>query len=419
MNINPLDNKTKEQDIVLSKWVDTGCKGTYLGVTAAGKSRLGIIAAGNDIRSNCRMNMNWLITTPTENLRDNEWENEFKKWGYEEERANWVTIECIQSAWKRKDQHWRGLIIDEVHSSLGPQYRKLLENNTFDLILCLTATLDDEEKIEFLSKYAPIFYSTSIERARNLDIVSDFKLYNLSVQPSKEEIEEYIKADNKYNKYITTFDDGTPGGAFRIAKMCLNINFAKNWASKIKGDYWIVHQHAQQVFEAIRERKHICYNAEGKLDAVKKISEKFPSHKTIIFSESIDFAERVKNGLGDKCVLFHSKMPNKARKSSLDEFSLPKGSITTISTVKALNAGFNVPSCNLGIITSGSSKSLDLFQRLGRTLRWEEGKRAIFIQLYLNLECKDIISQDRKWTKRRSKEVKNVEWINNIDQIIE
>ena len=37
MNINPLDNKTKEQDIVLSKWVDAGCKGTYLGVTAIGK----------------------------------------------------------------------------------------------------------------------------------------------------------------------------------------------------------------------------------------------------------------------------------------------------------------------------------------------------------------------------------------------
>ena len=67
-----------------------------------------------------------------------------------------------------------------------------------------------------------------------------------------------------------------------------------------------------------------------------------------------------------------------------------------ISSVKALNVGFNVPDCSLGICAAGSSKALDNIQRRGRTVRLQEGKTAIYVNLYVKG------SQEVKWVRKRT-----------------
>lgn len=98
-----------------------------------------------------------LIIVPTTNLRDNEWRNEFIKWGYKEYLEH-VTIECIQTAHKEWYKYVGHLlmIVDEIHTSLSEMYfniYKLLP----PYVLGLTATPPEREEYrEKLAQVAPL-----------------------------------------------------------------------------------------------------------------------------------------------------------------------------------------------------------------------------------------------------------------------
>ena len=158
-------------------------------------------------------------------------------------------------------------------------------------------------------------------------------------------------------------------------------------------------------------RKQLCYNAFNKLLTVKKLTDKFADRKTLIFSESIDFAEQIQTVVGSgSCSIFHSKMSKPVRKSTLEDFGNATG-IRVLSSVKALNAGLNVPDCSLGICCAGSSKALDNVQRTGRTLRKVDGKQAIYINLYVKG------SQEVKWVRTRTKGDHSVKWVDSIGDV--
>ena len=123
----------------------------------------------------------------------------------------------------------------------------------------------------------------------------------------------------------------------------------------------------------------------------------------IIFSQTIEFADKVTDAL-DNCVSFHSKISKKKRTINLD--LLKSGnSITRISTAKALNEGMNVPDISMAIIASGTSKTKDMIQRIGRTVRWEDGKQALIYRIYVEN------SQEEKWMAS-SQEDYNVKFLN-------
>ena len=153
----------------------------------------------------------------------------------------------------------------------------------------------------------------------------------------------------------------------------------------------------------MNKRKNIIYNAQAKLNAVKLISNMNLERKAIIFSQTIEFADKVTDQL-DNCVSFHSKVSKKKRTENLDLLKSWK-SITRISTAKALNEGMNVPDISMAIIASGTSKTKDMIQRIGRTVRWEDGKQAVIYRIYVEN------SQEEKWIAS-SQEDYNVELIN-------
>ena len=80
------------------------------------------------------------------------------------------------------------------------------------------------------------------------------------------------------------------------------------------------------------------------------------------------------------CVLsFHSKRTKKQQVEILKKFKDGRTKQRVISSVKALNAGFDVPDCSLGIVAAGNSKKLDNIQRTGRIIRYVPGKTAVII----------------------------------------
>jgi len=386
-------NKDEEQQAHLQLWKESGCKGTSIAVTGLGKTRMGLLAIAETLEDHPERRA--LVIVPTENLRDNEWVNEFYSWNLMH-LLDQVEFHCIQTAYKMSNKHWNVVVIDEVHTTLSPEYRKFYEQNTWNRIYGLTATIPENEEYKvFLQKIAPIIHTTNTKDALNLGLISPYKVFNLGVSFTAEEAKAYNKIDQMYNAAVSKL--GGIFDAFRNATIYRSKGTAeqKKWANIF--------------YVMMQKRKQLCYNASAKVHVIKQIVEKFPDRKGLIFSESIEFANGIQEAIGDECVTFHSKLKAKDRKAVLTAFSSNYKRI--ISSVKALNVGFNVPDCSLGICAAGSSKALDNIQRRGRTVRLQEGKTAIYVNLYVKG------SQEVKWVRKRTQNDFNTQWVESIDDI--
>ena len=115
---------------------------------------------------------------------------------------------------------------------------------------------------------------------------------------------------------------------------------------------------------------------------IKELLEKFSDRKALLFNGSVKFADEVQEELGDICLSFHSKRSKKQQAEVLRKFKDGRTKQRVISSVKALNAGLDVPDCSLGIVAAGNSRKLDNIQRTGRIIRYIPGKTAVIINLY-------------------------------------
>ena len=127
-----------EQKSALNKWAGQGFIGSVIAGTGFGKSRVGVLAVQYALKDGG----NALILVPTVQLQD-QFIEEFDKWGVSHEN---VEIMCYQSAYKLKNKHYNIVVCDEIHLGLSPVYRKFFENNKFNMLLCMTATLPEDCK---------------------------------------------------------------------------------------------------------------------------------------------------------------------------------------------------------------------------------------------------------------------------------
>jgi len=381
----------------LNAWKDNNYMGTVNLPTGVGKTRVLVTAAGSAIRKN--PDEKWLVVVPRERLRDVEIPNEFKKWGFQREFKQGVTVECIQSARNRENEEWDGLCVDEVHNTVSPENKLLYENNTFKKIITLSATIEDEEKQEYLFEFAPQVYEKSVKEALELGLISDYRIYNLAVPFTVQEQKDYSKNQMSYIRLQNKL-----GGA----------RFAFNNASKYlkeKGKHPTNKvQDAFMFYACMRKRKKICYEASNKIITTKMLKEKFGNQYGLSFCESIEFADKIAKNIGESATTYHSKMGKKERAANMKLYTDARTKVNFLSTAKALNEGFNLERCSYAICSSGSSKKLDQIQRLGRALRIVEGKVAIFVNLYVPN------TQEEKWVTSRT-EGQSPEWISNIDEV--
>jgi superfamily II DNA or RNA helicase len=373
--------KDKEQRKALNLWAKYGYNGSIIAGTGFGKSRCGILAIGKLLEENQKA----LVLVPTNQLQD-QFAEEFKKWGYENVLDR-VDILCYQSAHKLRDEHYNIVVCDEIHLGLSPIYRKFFEHNTYDKLLCMTATIPEEDEYkEYLLKLSPIRYMITLDECVALKLVAPYEIICVPIDLNDEDKQAYKKANNKFvqAKYriggFNTFED---------AKAIL--------AKKIPGDAGA----AKMFFDAIRERKQVVQHATSKIDKAKQLVNNHKDGKILVFSGSNDFTESIADALGG--LYYHSKIGKRRRAEVLERFL--EESERILCSTKALNQGFNVPDANIGIIAGLDSKSLPLIQRVGRLLRMKEGKSGTIYIIYV----KD--SQEEKWVKNATKPLTNVTWL--------
>tara|TARA_R110001592_G_scaffold5517_4_gene30404 strand:+ start:9903 stop:11126 length:1224 start_codon:yes stop_codon:yes gene_type:complete len=392
--------KDKIQRQGLNKWWGKPWygRGTLQYATGTGKTRCGVLAAAY-IAKLTNMEARILILTPTETIRDRSWKDEFYKWGYKDVFEQCVKCVCIQTAYKWIGHTFNLVIADEVHNYMSPEYFNFFSNNKYEKILGLTAYID-KIRLRLLSSIAPVIERVSTTDAQQLGLISPFKIYNVPVELTPSELHEYNKADKTFNRLFPYFNRD-----LNIMYRCMNKASYTHFLTYEKGEV-LDDNNASYPFicnAAMAKRKNILYNSESKLTVVKQLSNMNLERKAIIFSQTIDFADKVTSSLKN-CVSFHSKISKKKRTENLNLLKSGK-SITRISAAKALNEGMDIPDISMAIIASGTSKTKDMIQRIGRAVRWEEGKQAVIFRIYI----KD--SQEEKWVAS-SQEDYNVELFN-------
>jgi superfamily II DNA or RNA helicase len=407
-------NKQLEQAKVVQKLQEKGFRGTWLACTGVGKTKLGcdiadiIISKAKKLKKFAKV----LIIVPTENLRDNEWNNELIKWGYASLKSH-IEIQCIQTVYKYLNRHYDLVIVDELHTTLSEQYSNFFRNNTYEHIVGLTATIEDEYKANLLSDFAPVVHKTSVEDALRMELISPFTIYNLAVPFTEEEQKKYKAINFLYGRAESGL--GGKFKSFETANRYRDSKYAKTNPEMYK--------HAQMFWSQMGNRRRLLASASLKIPTTKAIVDKFPDRYTLLFSEAVQMAEDLQININsDKeiCTIFHSdtkKLKKEVKNENLSKFCDRRNKIRVLSTVKALNAGLNIPHCSLGICIAGSSKTLTDIQRRGRVCRLDPNdpnKRAIYVNLYVPK------TQEEKWLVKRMEGVDatNIRYINSVNEII-
>lgn len=381
--------KDEEQKRALNNWAKHKFSGSIIAGTGFGKSRCGVIAVGKTLDST--ESGKGLVLVPTHQLQE-QFKQEFIKWNYEHVLDR-VDIVCYQSAYKLEGNHYTVVVCDEIHLGLSPEYRKFFENNTWDRLLCMTATPpEDIEYKEVLYEMSPVVYRISLDKCVELGLVSPYVVHCVPIKLTDSEQKDYKKANNTfvYSKYILGQFD-----AFDQAKYIMGPG--KNTATNEQKAA------AAQFYRAIRQRKAVVDHADGKIAALQKIVIKNIGEKILVFGGDNEFTNKLADATEPFSTIYHSSIRKKAKEQALVDFR--SGDKPVLCSTKALNQGFDVADATMAVICGLTSKGLTMIQRVGRIIRYQEGKIGKIYVLYV----KD--SQEEKWLKSSVKSLNNVKWL--------
>ena len=387
--------RDKVQNEGVNAWLNAGKRGTVFLHTGVGKMFIFIFASQHIPKGS---NILFLAET---NMREKDLHDNIKKYhdlfGYNLVDNHNLTFACYQSAYKWKDTHWDFVCCDEVQDNLSKEYVKFHYNNTYDAILCLSATLDESAvsyvdesgrevtKAELLAKFAPVCFRYDINQAQIDETTRKLNVY--VIMHRLDDKNKSITAGSKIKPFKTT--------------------------EKAAYDYWDA-QFKKALFmpDSIKEfrirnssaaRAKVLYQLPSKVEACKKLLEHLESH-TLVFGNDLGAL------LSITPYVISSK--NKDDKNAAIRAKFESGDIKAIGSFKMLKQGASLNNLTNLIIHSYYSKELDLIQRLGRIRKdgIKEGNVFIFCT---------IGTVEEKWFNKMLENINlNITYCQNVDDVI-
>ncbi len=356
------------------------------------------------------------------------------------------------------------LIADEIHEYTSDEFIKCI-NGTLIVkqeLLGLTGTDDNPKVKDLLNNFSPVIDEIDEREAIKSGYISNFVEYNISTTLTIDEKTEYDRLSKVIADNISKFGRGglqlanrcLSGGKHSNGRVYTGLQFAAGWASyngwnkyldlnnpddKAINDMWNPHKvigYAIKLINAVRERKNLLYSCENKVQLTLELVKKFDDIKTIVFSQSTNFADKV--GLlineyqSNSAVVYHSQLQSQMLPSEktgkLIKFGSTRlrnralnrirtGASRVIVTATSLDRGFDVEDIRLGITASGTQNPTQYKQRSGRVKRKETIFSEETIVLVINIFIKD--TKDEHWLKKRqSKSDHIIHEVDNIDNIV-
>lgn len=348
------------QQDALKHWKLASKRGTIEAATGVGKTRIGVLATSEVLSKD--PNAVVYIFVPTETLRDVDWPDEFRKWNFEHllERVRIICHVSMEKETPERDVELA--IFDEVHHATISNTMFFSRDWKVYSTLGLTATLpdgnsneNDRDKRILIDGLCPPCYKVTVEEGIALRLISDFEVTVL-----KFDLDDTIRNVSSGTKKVPT--KTTELGHYKY--LTKNLSKCMYMAGK-----------ENLKFVWIQKRMAFLYNLPSKTQLAKEVmghvlTEDGRNVRTLIFCGSIEQSIQL---CGEN--IYNSKTDS----GKLDAFKSKE--IPYLGVVDALNEGSNIDDLELSIIIQTSSKELKVIQRIGRNIRFKEGKVGKIIVL--------------------------------------
>lgn len=329
--------------------------------TGSGKSKVGVMKSQE-------VSGKILVVVPTEKLRDENWKEEFSKWGASEVYDTRVDRSCYASISKIENESYDLVILDEGHNITENNIIPFLQQNQVKQSILLTATLPkDPVKIEILKDIGlEPAYTLSLDESVSLGLVAPYKI--TVVELSLDSTNKTIKSGTKDKPFMQTELQKYGYLDTVVKKLMYSTDLKAKATLKFK----------------ILDRMRFIYNLPTKLEAAKLLLNMIPKEdRTLIFCSGIEQADLLCENS------YHSKSKN-------DEafVNFKSGEIDRMSCVNSLNEGHNIDTgVDIALIVQANSSDKNLIQRAGRILRFRNGHIGHIIILMVTNTV------DEKWVK--------------------
>lgn len=356
-------DRTERQRLGVRKWIEAGCRGTLQWCTGVGKTRAALTAIKGFLTKNS--NKKIVVVVPTEHLKI-QWIQELSQYFL----LNYVSVEIINSAIKIDDQI-DFLILDECHRIPSDTFYAVFNKRQPKIVLGLSATFSRlDGRHELLNQFCPVCDEISVKEAIENKWLSPYKEYKVIIEP--DDIDIYREANRQFNEAFSVFNFD-----FTLAMNCMtNIIYRRTYGKKMGMDAKELDAVVFTWGRALRARKAYVMEHVKKLEIARKIIEARPNEKIITFSATIAQAEKIGGGY-----VVHSGKTKKKNRITLEEFSKLK--LGVIHTAKSLDEGADIKGLSVAIVLSNTSSQTQKTQRIGRVIRYEEGKEAEIFTLVI------------------------------------
>jgi len=387
------------QTEALSAWEKNSNIGVIEAVTGSGKSLVGILAAARALDKEMAV----VIVVPKKVLQE-QWIKELKRyfpqygivggiggeygntynWRSMIPRAGRIVVAVVNTFASNLDLHPEQsvptlLIADEVHNYSGETFRKVL-NKDFIWRMGLTATLEPQDgRYWVFSRYfgeLPI-YTYSFKRALADRSVSRYSVMLIRVDLDQNKLEEYQRWSG-YAKYYRSRIIEKTGITFAFDKVHREISELK--------EQRICVAEINSWEEAMNAADEILAESESKASAVSQISSLIADRgNTIVFSDSVRLANLTQDVLADsglRSAIVKAGVPDRQR--TLYFSQLKHKQIQALISPRALDEGVNLENLTVGLFVGVRRRRLQLVQRLGRVLRYDENKAHPLVVIPVN-----------------------------------
>lgn len=385
--------RTERQRLCVKKWIAAKGKGTIVGATGFGKTRVGLTTFKALLKKYPTLRI--LVVVPTTGLKD-QWQSLVDEWGF---TFN-VEIQVINTV---IEHNWTCdlLTIDECHRMNSDTFRQIFNKVKYKLILGLTATFERlDGKHVIMQKYCPIIDDIPLVECLANGWVSEYKEYKVLLEV--EDIDYYKQLNREFIKYFEFFDFD-----FSKAKKCcgkdgwkyklelVNEMYKGKDESKRKDILKAITVNSIGFMRVIQKRKAFINNHPKKIEITRKILEARKDKKIITFSNNIKMAEAIENGNN----VYSGKVSKKKGRIMIEDFNAQTAG--NIHTIRKADEGLDIPGLSVAIILGTDSSETKARQRKGRAIRKEGNKVAEVFYLII----KDTVEE--KWhdnSHRRDKD---------------
>jgi len=345
-------NRDERQDLCIEKWKENKGKGIMLCATGFGKTFIALKLIKRLRKLSPELTC--LIAVPGDYLKE-QWDKRL----IEQDIEN-VDIKVINTAVKQSSSY-DFLVCDEVHMFCGEGFIKLFDVVKHKYFLGLTATidrLDGREKL-LLKKY-PIIDTVTLDDAIKNKWVSDFIQYKVVLNV---DLEEYLEYNAKFLHHFSFFDYDFNTAINCLSDLGVRINFSKITGHGIR-DIMI---HAMGFSRSLQAKKSFIYNHLKKIDLANLIINNRKNRKILTFTKTVEHAKLVCCG-----EVYHYKLTKKTKDRLVQSFN--KMETGVMHTCKSLDMGADIEGVDTAIIMSGDSSNISKKQKIGRAIRFKEGR---------------------------------------------